>query len=109
MIILKKIIKSNNITEINDDFIYKKFDIKLKEIVYMNQENNSIRSSTILKDGRFAVGYSHGSIIIYNNKKYVIILLLHYPFLILIPLNFSQLLKDDFQIYFFLPLFYYYY
>ena len=56
-------IKSNIIIEINDDITYKKFDIKLKEIVYRNQENNSISSSTILKDGRFAVGYSHGSII----------------------------------------------
>ena len=61
----------NNITEINDDITYRNFDIKLKETIHINkEEQREIGSATILKDGRFAICSNNGDIIIYDNKTF---------------------------------------
>ena len=63
---LNKYKNANYIDNSYDDFNIK--DKEPKHILEYNKEK--INSSTVLKDGRFVIGSSNNSIIIYNNKTF---------------------------------------
>jgi len=60
-----KPVKNNNYN------LYDDFNIKLKEPIHqLNNHENHVYCSTLLRDGRFATGSLDNSIIIYNNKTF---------------------------------------
>ena len=63
--------KPININNNINDNTYNNFNIAFKKPIHiLNYHKQRISCSTVLKDGRFAIGFDDGSIIIYNNQTF---------------------------------------